>query len=191
MNLLIILLGCNIMQILHDRLDSMFKFTRDMREHTDTNSIINITIFLSGGIKNNFPGAKSEASVMRSLIGTSINKKPLGHQDIFYQQIHQKIRKKMEWNFVLDEESVNTAENFVRASMFLNSSGSTYDDVYVVTSEYHKPRAKLMLDLIDSSREYKWILGPYKQIDSEYWESIHIRNVLDDIDKAKKSVRVF
>ena len=123
---------------------------------------------------------------MRNLISSSINLKLFDNSNNKNYNLNQ-----IYWNFVLDEESTNTAENFIRASTFLNASDLVYNEVYVVTSEFHKPRAKLMLDLIDNSREYKWILGKYKQSDSEYWESVHIQNVFDDINNAKKCIRVF
>jgi hypothetical protein len=208
MNLLIILLGCNILQILQDRLDTLFEFITNTNQLIDTGTYMNITIFLSGGIKNDVPGAKSEASVMRSLIDNSIGLKSLNENQnnnnsygnsygnsyvnsVEWSDNNKQKPKQILWNFVLDEKSTNTAENFIRASDFINSSKSIYSDVYVVTSEFHKPRAKLMLNLIDPSREYKWILGKYSQTDSQYWESVHIKNVFNDIDKAKKSIGIF
>ena len=193
MNLLIILLGCNIFQILQDRLDAMFKFTSNTDLLVSMYDKLNITLFLSGGIKNKYNGAESEASLMRNLIGSYVNLKLVNNNlNQYGQQDYEKNYKSnlIQWNFVLDEESTNTAENFVRASKFLNLSSLVYNDVYVVTSEFHKPRAKSMLDLVDNSREYKWILGKYSQPDSEYWESIHIQNIYQDINKAKKSIGI-
>ena len=58
-----------------------------------------------------------------------------------------------------------------------------YDDVYIITSKFHYDRAKLMMSYIDSSRNYGWILGNMQQSDSLYWESIHIQNVVKDVEK--------
>jgi len=58
-----------------------------------------------------------------------------------------------------------------------------YDDIYVITSEFHYNRAnKIAEKILDT--ETKWILGDEKLNDSYYWEKIHIKNVEDDINKA-------
>jgi hypothetical protein len=44
-----------------------------------------------------------------------------------------------------------------------------------------------MLNLIDPSKNFKWILGDLEEKDSRYWESIHINNVYTDVSKAKMS----
>ena len=144
-----------------------------------SNSNHHITWFLSGGIKNNFKGAKSEASILKSQIDISIN---LKYIDI--------VDKKINWNFVLDEKSTNTAENFIWASQFLNTTTQIFDDIYVVTSDYHFVRASRMLKMIDPSRNFKWILGNIEEKDSRYWESIHIQNVKSDIAKAQIKLQV-
>lgn len=197
MNLIIVLLGCNIFQILQDRIDTMMEFTEKNLVKNLVSYPLQITVFLSGGIKNNYKKIKSEASVMKSLIDDNINLKFINKNQTYQtHQNHQNLHndqnnfKNIKWNFILDEESTNTAENFVRASKYLNSTNIKYDDIYVVTSEFHKPRAKLMVELVDSSREYKWILGKYSLRDSQYMETIHIKNVYSDIDKALKSIGV-
>ena len=212
MNILLILLGCNIYSILLNRLETSFKFIEkniNPNIHTTTNSvskIINTTIdiygtfpneqlktqitwFLSGGIKNSFKGAKSEASIMKSQIDNIINLK--------YNSNYNKFNKyncangdiicmyRFAWNYILDEKSTNTAENFILASQFLNTTTQSFDSVYVITSEFHYNRAKMMLNLIDPSRNFKWILGDLEEKDSKYWESIHINNVNADVSKAK------
>ena len=112
MNILLILLGCNIYSILLNRLEASFKF---IEENIDTNinfdfnttntNIIpfkqnkqnkqnKITWFLSGGIKNNFKGAKSEVSLMKSQIDNNIN---LKYGGTTFGGI--------EWDFVLDMKS--------------------------------------------------------------------------------------
>jgi len=177
-SIFIILLGCNIYSILTDRLETTFKHIE--LQGLNQNQPINITWFLSGGIKNNFPGAISEASIMKSQIDNLISLK--------YSSSNSKIL----WNFVIDDQSTNTAENFIRASGYLNATSNTYDYdynynydyVYIATSKFHYPRATQMINLIDSSRQYKWILSGLTMSDSNYWESIHIKNVFNDVNKA-------
>lgn len=191
MNILLILLGCNIFPILLNRLETTFKFIEDniyLNNNIDFNNNTTylfeqnkITWFLSGGIKNNFLGAKSEASIMMSQINNII--------DLKYKSEPKEARKKkiskLGWNFVLDEKSTNTAENFIWASQFLNTTKESYDAIYVITSDYHYKRAQTMLNIIDPSRTFKWILGDLEEKDSRYWESVHINNVDSDVSKAK------
>lgn len=180
MNIFIILLGCNIESLLLNRLETSFMFI----EQTLSNDIYtpspninpnhHITWFLSGGIKNNFKGAKTEASILKSQIDNTIS---LKYKD--------DVRNKINWDFVLDEKSTNTAENFIWASQFLNTTEKIFDDIYVVTSDFHFTRANHMLKMIDPSRNFKWILGNMEEKDSRYWETIHIRNVESDVAKAR------
>lgn len=173
MNILMILLGCNIGSILLNRLETSFRFIEN-NLFEDYNSTIKITWFLSGGIKNNFKGAETEAFIMKSQIDNNIG---LKYNDLTF--------KKFNWDFVLDDKSTNTAENFIWASNFLNTTTKTFESVYIITSLFHYERASLMLKLIDPSRNFKWILGDMEEKDSKYWESIHIMNVESDVKKAR------
>lgn len=139
---------------------------------------IKITWFLSGGIKFSYSGTKSEASQMKNHIDKFIGKK-FASENI--------PKSNIEWDFILDELSTNTAENFIRASEFLNNTSNTYDSIYIVTSEFHYERAKKMIELIDHSRQYEWILGKLEEQNSRDMEKIHMKNVYMDISKALKS----
>lgn len=187
MNIFFILLGCNIGKILFDRLETSIKFIQSniysnssiqTNSLMQTNSSIHITWFLSGGIKNNFEGAISEASVMKYQIDNIINLK-------YINTTKNNLFDRIGWDFIMDEKSTNTAENFIRASKFLNTTTKSFDSIYVITSYYHYPRANQMLKLIDPSRNFKWILGDLEEEDSRYWETIHIKNVMNDVYKAK------
>ncbi len=177
--ILLVLLGCHIGSILENRLETSLKFIEQFA-HTNTNlnPLTEITWFLSGGIKNKeVKGAKTEASILKSQIDNSIS---LKSTDTSIQTRF----KGIEWNFVMDEKSTNTAENFIWASQFLNTTNRVFDDIYVITSNFHFQRASQMLKLIDPSRNFKWILGNLEEKDSRYWETIHIRNVESDVAKA-------
>ena len=159
---LLILLGCNIKSLLVDRVMTSINFIEN-----NMNNFNKITWYLSGGIK--FEGQLSESSIMQNKLVELIKDKNLD--------------RNISYNFILDELSKNTAENFYRSSNYLNSSYEFQDDIYIITSKFHFNRAKLMMNLIDSSRNYNWILGDLKQPDSEYWENIHIKNVHNDVKK--------
>ena len=206
--ILLVLLGCHIRSILENRLETSLKFIEKFA-YTNTNTNTNttyidpltslfedpnlnpsteITWFLSGGIKNKqVKGAKTEASILKSQIDNSISLKStdamdaMDATDISIQSRFEGIQ----WNFVMDEKSTNTAENFFWASQFLNTTNQVFDDIYVVTSDFHFKRASGMLKLIDPSRNFKWILGDLEEKDSRYWETIHIRNVESDVAKAQ------
>jgi len=171
MNIFIILLGCNILNILENRIDTSLNFIQN--NFLNLNEKITITWFLSGGIKNKFVDTKSEASIMKTNL-----------ENIFNNNEYSKIS----FEFILDEKSTNTAENFIFASKFLNSTNYMFDNQYIVTSDFHYNRAKLMISLIDPSRNFDWILGGYEQTDSKYWENIHIKNVESDVTKARLAI---
>lgn len=159
-NIFLILLGCNITSLLMDRVMTSINFIE-----TNLPSLNKITWYLSGGIK--YTGDLSEAYIMKQQLTTLIENK--------------KLDKNITYNYVLDELSKNTAENFYRISYYLNQTQIKYDDIYIITSKFHHNRANLMVSLIDPSRKYEWILGDLQQPDSLYWESVHIVNVYNDI----------
>lgn len=199
MNILMILLGCNIESILLNRLETSFRFIEKYL-YTNYNHCINtncfidlldnlnpitkITWFLSGGVKNGLENTKSEAYIMKSQIDNNISLKYIDNS--IYSHLG-----KIEWDFILDEKSTNTAENFIWVSHFLNSTSKSFDSIYIITSAFHYKRASYMLKLIDPSRNYNWILGDLEEKDSRYWETIHYTNVNSDVYKAKTKLSEF
>ena len=171
--ILFILLGCADIDIGSNRVEKAYTYVSE-NFGSGTESTINVDWFLSGGIKNSnqLSTARSEASIMHE----SINK---------YISNQADLSSNINWNYILDEKSTNTAENFIRASTYINSTIIQYEQIYVVTSEFHYLRASKMLGLIDSSKNFKWILADKEFADSRYWESIHIKNVEADVEKAK------
>ena len=161
-SILLILLGCNITSLLMDRVKTAINFIENNQSNFNK-----ITWYLSGGIK--FEGELSEASIMKNELESLIAAKNLNEN--------------IDYDYILDEKSKNTAENFYRSSNYLNITQHRYDDVYIITSKFHHNRAQLMMSYIDSSRNYNWILGDIQQTDSLHWENIHIKNVLADVEK--------
>ena len=161
-SVLLILLGCNITSLLMDRVRTAINFIE-----INQNNFNKITWYLSGGIK--FEGELSEASIMKHELEKVIGSRNLNEH--------------INYHYILDEKSKNTAENFYRSSLYLNTSQEIYDDVYIITSKFHHNRAQLMMSYIDTSRNYGWILGNMRQTDSLYWEGVHIQNVVNDVEK--------
>jgi hypothetical protein len=159
MNILIILLGCHIASILNGRIQVAVDFVNT--NHTNST----VDWFLSGGIKDRSLNSISEADQMAQAIT------PLGG---------------VNWNIILDTIATNTAENLLIANQTTNFN--LYSDVYVVTSEFHHKRAKLMSDMIFKDRRISWVLSPLAQEDSVYWENVHIKNANIDVKKALKRI---
>lgn len=163
MNALVILLGCNVARLLLDRIHTAIDFME-----TSTHVRFHQTVwFLSGGVKN--PDQEARKSEALQMLET----------------MEQLLTSPHSHKFVLDEQSQNTAENLVRASHYLNITSTHFDNVYVVTSRFHFVRASLMLAMIDPSRPYQWILSKEMLPDSDYWETVHLRNVKSDVTKAR------
>jgi hypothetical protein len=169
MNILLILLGCNISYLLSNRINTAVNFAGKFNE-------TNVDWFLSGGIKNPNEDTITEAEKMAEQISK-------------YEKIHTDELRANRWNYIYDTEATNTAENFIMARNFINRENRHYDQVYIITSEFHQNRAnKIAEKILDV--EPKWILGEAKLDDSEYWERIHIRNVDADVNKALKKFRI-
>jgi hypothetical protein len=158
-NIFIILLGCNIYQILNDRIETSIKFANNLDDKID------ITWFISGGIKDKNKNNGLEADLMKEIL--------------------IKNQTNYNWNYIMDIKSTNTAENLFRASKTLNDTMVIYRDIYIVTSEYHYERVKRMMEIIDSSKEYKWILSQKELQNSKNLERIFMNNILNDIQNAK------
>ena len=171
MNILLILLGCNISYLLNDRIYTALNFVGKYNETT-------VDWFLSGGIKNPHEDNISEAEKMAQQISK-------------FEGIYTHISRENKWHYIYDIEATNTAENFIMVRNFISGINYNYDEIYVITSEFHHNRAKKIAEQI-LYINYKWILGDAKLEDSVYWERIHIRSVDSDVRKAlqKYSVKV-
>ena len=154
--LLFILLGCNVPALLEGRIKKAVDYANTKANATQ------VDWFLSGGIKNPAEETITEAEKMAQIIGTENN----------------------DWNFIRDEEATNTAENFIMVQNTLDLS--KYNDVYVITSDFHHERAKKIADKVIAGNEFKWLLAPEELPDSRYWERVHIRNFDADVIKAKR-----
>jgi len=163
MNILLILLGCNISYLLSNRIDTAINFVGKFNE-------TNVDWFLSGGIKNIDEDTVTEAEKMARQISK-------------FEKYHTDDIRGNDWNYIYDTVATNTAENFIMARNFINKANKNYDEVYVITSEFHHNRAnKIAEKILDVNP--KWILGGAKCEDCDYWEKIHIKNVESDVRKA-------
>lgn len=168
MKFLIVMLGCNVLNLLENRMKTAINFALNERN-------VEVDWFLSGGIKNPNDSdnalLKSEAYKMSQMISNS--------DEFVYGYT-----SKSDWNYILDEASTNTAENFIMLKKMLETNQGKYSKVYVVTSDFHFKRAEIFANKIIKNNEFNWILSDLELHDSRYWETVHIRNVDNDINKA-------
>ena len=162
MNILLILLGCNISYLLNDRIYTAVKFASNFNE-------TNVNWFLSGGIKNPDVDTITESEKM----GSKLEKVYLTGNN----------KNNNNWSYIYDTVATNTAENFIMVQQFLEDESVQYSEIYVITSKFHYNRAKKIADKL-INKNVKWILGNAELIDSTYWENIHIKNVDTDVNKA-------
>ena len=66
----------------------------------------------------------------------------------------------------------------------LEEQPNKYSKVYVVTSDFHFARAEKFANKIIENNKFNFILSDLELHDSRYWETIHIKNVDNDIKKA-------
>jgi len=94
------------------------------------------------------------------------------------------------WNYILDEKAQNTSENLVYLESWLNTLDYSYSNMKLVTSKFHENRAKKMISKLSKLNKYNWdwISGTLSFHDSYYWETVHIKNVESDIEKAIKKI---
>ena len=163
MKFLIVMLGCNVLNLLNDRIKTGINFALNERN-------VEVDWFLSGGIKNPSESSVSEAYKMSQMISNS--------EEFTYGSL------KSDWNYILDEVSTNTAENFIMLKKMLENNPGKYSKVYVVTSDFHFGRASMFANKIIKNNDFEWVLSQLELHDSRYWETIHMRNVDNDINKA-------
>jgi uncharacterized SAM-binding protein YcdF (DUF218 family) len=169
MNILLVLLGCNIPYLLNDRVRVATRFAN---ANANDNANNNITWFLSGGIKNPSDETETEAEKMAG-------------------QILQYATATSNWNYIYDLEATNTAENFIMVKKHLLETSTRYSNIVVVTSDFHHTRAKKIADqILGGLTSVQWVLSGAELEDSRYWETIHIKNVDADVKKALEKFKM-
>ena len=118
--------------------------------------------FLTGGVKHAIV-RETEASKMEKYIN---------------KNAHQ---------IVLDEHATNTAENFAYLQKWLKTENIKNPEIIITTSAFHKERAeKIFNGIMDNETEVTWNLS--KGACATCWndEKIHMKNVENDVKKARK-----
>jgi hypothetical protein len=158
---LVVLLGSSNNELLFDRINTATDAVSTSSHEVDW--------FLSGGFTSD--KQTSEAKKMQTLIS------------------NYKLENST-WNFILDEKAQNTSENLVYLESWLNTLDYSYSNMKLVTSKFHENRAKKMISKLSKLNKYNWdwISGTLSFHDSYYWETVHIKNVESDIEKAIKKI---
>ncbi len=165
-NILIIILGCSILNILHDRINTSVNFVNNLVKGNQ----YEIDWLLTGGVKDPIlKNKKTEAEIM-------------------YGELIKYDYSNIKSNYIFDFNSTNTAENFVFVSKFIKEeyiiSNKNYSNVYIVTSEFHQPRANLILSKIIPKNNFTWITAPEETEHLRFWEKYHVANVDRDVERA-------
>lgn len=167
MNILLVLLGCNISYLLNDRIAAAVQFATGFNKTS-------VNWFLSGGIKNPSEDTVTEAEKMAAQI-TEFELSNISDNT---------------WNYIYDTTATNTAENFIMVKNYLSETNIDYSEVFVITSEFHYIRAKKIAEKIIEKYEIQWILSGAELQDSKYWEKIHIKNVDNDVKQALHKFKI-
>jgi hypothetical protein len=169
MNVLLVLLGCNISYLLNDRISTAVQFAGNFNKTS-------VNWFLSGGIKNPSEDRITEAEKMASKISE-------------FEKSNSLDLTGNNWNYIYDTVATNTAENFIMVKKYLDETTIDYSEVFVITSEFHYNRAKKIAEKIIDT-EVSWILSDAELHDSRYWETIHIKNVDADVKNANEKFKI-
>lgn len=112
--IVILVMGCNLSEILEDRIASALEFAKEQPEDQS------IIWFLSGGVKHQINSMITSEAVTMS----------------------KKITENPRWKIQLDTIATNTAENFAMFRKWVEIQPSS--DIYIVTSEFHYERASII-----------------------------------------------
>ena len=172
--LLFILLGSHVTELLNGRVKTAVDFAANINNtHIDWFLSGEVNGEVNGGVKN---GGVKNGGVKYGNAGVSEAEK------MSYLIANKSCG--FDWSFILDKSATNTAENLIAVSEM--GGLDKYSGVYVITSEFHYNRAKMITDLLIENNEFGWILSDVALHDSDYWESVHIKNVGSDVAKAKQ-----
>ena len=151
---LVVLLGSSNNELLFDRINTATESVLGSPDEVDW--------FLSGGFTSD--KQISEAKKMETIISR--------------YRLENSI-----WNYILDQNSQNTSENLVNLEEFLDTIDYSYETMMLVTSGFHEKRAKKMISMLSKLNKYNWdfVSGTLSFHDSDFWETIHIKNVESDI----------
>lgn len=154
----VVVLGCSDERILNERIDSAIQYIRSVSSP--------IILYVSGGIKHAIVNDISEASKVIS----RINEEHFEHVQI-----------------VMDEHAKNTAENFTYLKHWVsrNFSRDNLPEVVITTSDFHQKRAEMIFQNIISDINPTWNLSKSSCIHCWTDETVHVKNVLADVIKAR------
>lgn len=163
----LVVLGSADERILSERVSAAIQYIQKSNDRP-------IVLFISGGVKNALFDENSPSSEASKAAG-AFDKISMNHVEI-----------------VLDEQATNTAENFAYLKRWVNST-FMQDDLptfVITTSDFHQTRAERLFNGFLPDVVPQWNLS--KSYCARCWsdESIHIKNIGNDINKAKHIINM-
>ena len=160
--MLVVVFGCNLELILEDRISAAVNYALLQDNETVVHWL------LSGGIKNPMESSVTEAMKMAEVIS------------------RRNLEERRKWTYIMDEDSTNTAENLIMVKAWISNLNQSYEQIVLVTSAFHKPRASIIAnEIFEGEFSYDWVLSPLELPDSRYWEGVHTQNAKKDARNAK------
>lgn len=157
--ILLVLLGCNIIDILYDRVNTSIDFVKKFNLQNE----YKIDWLLTGGNKNSTLEITEAQLMFNELNNNAFIKKN---------------------NFIIDYNSTNTVENFIFLKKYLNNTINNYDLVYIVTSDFHYERANKISSKVIPKNNFQWILSIKEHNNLRLLEKYYINNIDIDIQKV-------
>ena len=118
MQILLILLGCHIVQLMEGRVNAALNFALQLDDS------FHLDWYLSGGIKNGDTNQVTEADKMERMITN---------------------RTQTNWGFIIDTDATNTAENFLKIADTIGSYDGVY---VVTSAFHQERASKIMNGII-------------------------------------------
>ncbi len=197
-SILIVILGCNILNILYDRINVAIQLGNTLSS-TKTNNFNLSEVIVTDKIVqsnnsfdefddlNNFD-QMNNLTIDWFLTGGIKDKKESNSKaeaSVMIEELDSHGYGGSNFNYIIDYNSTNTVENFIFLKKYLEFNNTkNYTDLYVVTSKFHHQRANMILSKIIPNNNFTWVLSEETTKDLEFWESYHINNVYRDIQRA-------
>ncbi len=187
-NILIIILGCSLLNILHDRIFTTVEHVSKITDYQGDGKILSSSQ-LSKINKVNQINLVNQYHIDWILTG-GIKEQKKANQKTESEIMYEELLKYNfpNSNYIFDYNSTNTAENFIFVSNYLQQEKEhtykNYSNIYVVTSDFHQPRANMILSKIIPNNNFTWVVAPLETEHLRFWEKYHIPNVDRDVERA-------
>ncbi len=170
-SILIVILGCNILNILYDRINVAIQLGNTLSS-TKTNNFNLSEVIVTDKIVqsnnsfdefddlNNFD-QMNNLTIDWFLTGGIKDKKESNSKaeaSVMIEELDSHGYGGSNFNYIIDYNSTNTVENFIFLKKYLEFNNTkNYTDLYVVTSKFHHQRANMILSKIIPNNNFTWV----------------------------------